>query len=839
MKKVLIIGGVAGGASTAARLRRNDEDTQIVMFERGEYISYANCGLPYYLGGVIKDRDKLFVQTVGEFSHRLGIDVRVSQEVVSINRTEKWVEVKDLNTNQSYKETYDKLVLSPGAKSMIPPIPGIDQEGVYSLRNVKDTDRIKAFLDKNKPESALVIGAGYIGIEMAENLKHVCDKVTIVEMADRVLPFFDVEIAAMMEHHIVFKGVDVLLNERVVLLEKRGKVFTVTLQSGLQIDAEIVIVAAGVKPDTGFVGDSGLELTANGSLVTNEYMQTNDPNIYAVGDAISCYHKVMGKKLNMNLAGPAAKQGRIVADNIVYGNKSKYEGTIGTSIIKVFDLTVGYTGVSEDYLKKENVSYIASFTHNSSHAGYYPMASPISIKIMFTPDTGKLLGAQIIGYKGVDKRVDVLAAFIHNEKTVYDLTAFDHAYAPPYSSSRDPVTVAGFVAENILKGKMKIVHWHELTNDFLSDTLLVDVRNREECELGAIPGFKLIPLDELRERASELPQDKRIVIYCEVGRRGYLAVRMLMQKGFREVYNLSGGYKTYQMVNRLGGSQDTFEDETVEVDDHLYHRVGNDMENQSSSFLSEGKAEVIVDACGLQCPGPIMKLKNGMDGIEEGQLLTIQATDPGFASDLKSWCRITGNSLVSISESEGVYSATISKGRSGKSESDREFDPTTLTKDQANKGKTLIVFSDDMDRALASFVIANGAAATGRKVTMFFTFWGLNVIKKVKKPNLKRDLMGSMFGKMMPGDSTALKLSKLNMMGIGSKMMRFRMKDKKVDSLEQMILTAMENGVRFIACQMSMDVMGVYKEDLIDNVEVGGVATYLEEAENANLNLFI
>lgn len=832
MKKVLIVGGVAGGAATAARLRRNDENVHIVIFEKGKYISYANCGLPYYIGGTITERDQLFVQNEEDFSKRFNLDIRTCNEVISVNTDEKYVTVMDLTRERQYTESYDKLVLSPGAKPVNPPVKGIDSgKNVFRLRNVDDTDRIKDYIKTYKPEKAVIIGAGYIGIEMAENLNKVCSSVTVVELADRVIPFFDFEMSAMIEQHLTSGGINIMLNERVTSYEDNQ----VVLQSGKRVSSDILIVAAGVKPDTAFLEGSGINLTANGSIIVDKHLLTSNRDVYAIGDAISCRHKVLETDLSIYLAGPASKQGRITADNIVNDNKTVYEGTIGTAILKAADITAGYTGISEDSLKRQNRPYITSYTHSNNHAGYYPNALPMTIKLLFHPQNGTIYGSQIIGYEGIDKRLDVIAALIHKKGTIYDLTEYDHAYAPPYSSAKDPLTIAGFAAENIIKGKVRIVHWYDLDDEFLADKELIDVRTEEENQIESIPGSRLIPLDELRERLDEIPKNKKLIIYCRAGQRGYLACRILMQKGFSEVYNLSGGYKTYAIAKHLTYYEDLSEEEQVNLSissdtDPNY----NQQSSEAAPSLNADSITLKINACGLQCPGPIIKLKEGIDNIKSGETLQIEATDPGFINDLKSWCRVTGNELLKLDKS-GTSCIAFVKKTAGEpnlpNDSKQEKIPVN--------GKTLIVFSDDMDRALASFVIANGAAAMGRQVTIFFTFWGLNVIKKEFKPKTKRDFMGLMFGKMMPGNSKKLGLSKMNMLGMGPVMMRKRMKDKQVDSLEKMIATAIDNGVRLIACQMSMDVMGVVKEDLIDGIEIGGVATYLEEAEKANLNLFI
>jgi len=545
--KYIVIGAVAGGASTAARLRRMDEKAEIVMFEKGEYVSYANCGLPYYIGDVIKERNKLFVQTAAGFNSRFNIDVRVRNEVTAIDAAAKTVSVKNLITGEEYTETYDKLVLSPGAEPVRPPLPGIGLEGIFTLRNVADTDFIKAYVDKHKTGKAVVIGAGFIGLEMAENLHHLGLDVTIIEMGNQILAPVDYPIAALAQQHIRQKGVNLQLNTAVSGFERTENGLKVLLKDKDSIDADLVILSIGVRPDTKLAVGAGLQLgTAKGILV-NEYLQTSNPDIYAVGDAIEFVNPITGLSMITYLAGPANKQGRICADNIVLGNKRSYKGAINTAIVKVFDMVLGTTGVAAKHLQGLSIPHIISTTHSGSHAGYYPGAQQLSIQIAFSPENGKLLSAQIAGYDGVDKRLDVFASIIQNGGTIYDLIEFEHAYAPPFSSAKDPANMAGFVAENILRGVLKVANWNG-ENKAEEGDLLVDVRTGEEYNKGTIEGAINIPVDELRNRLSELPKDRKIFIFCQIGLRGYLAQRMLVQNDYQNVMNISGGFFLWNAV---------------------------------------------------------------------------------------------------------------------------------------------------------------------------------------------------------------------------------------------------------------------------------------------------
>lgn len=811
----LIIGGVAGGATVATRLRRMDEKANIILFERGKYVSYANCGLPYYIGDTINNREKLFVQTAKGFTDRFRIDIRTEQEVTAIRPDKKEVEIKNLSTGETYTETYDKLVLSPGAEPLRPGIEGIGSKKIFTLRNVPDTDTIKNYVNTENPKRAIVVGGGFIGLEMAENLYDLGIQVDVVEMANQVMAPLDFSMAAIVHRQLTDKGVGLHLEDGVSRFEEKDGGVTVHLRSGKQIATDMVLLSIGVRPETKLAKDAGLAIGERGGIAVNDYMQTSDADIYALGDAVEVRHLVTGQPALIPLAGPANKQGRIVADNIVFGNKKKYPGSIGTSIAKVFDLTVAAAGANAKLLQQNNIPYISSYTHGASHAGYYPGAVPLSIKILFAPENGKLLGAQIVGFNGVDKRIEMLAQVIQRGGTVHDLAELEHAYAPPYSSAKDPVNMAGFVAENILNKKSRIIQWRELA-ELPADTIRIDVRTHDEYKLGTIPGFINIPVDELREHLDELPKEKPIVVTCAVGLRGYLAYRILVQNGFKHVRNLSGGYKTWSVA-------------TAPIKEIVSHKP--EIPESTSYGNSDSQINLLkVDACGLMCPGPVMQLKKNYEALKIGEQLQITATDQAFGKDVTSWCKMTGAELVALENKNGVVAATIRKQEKTAS--------CEISRNNADN-KTLIVFSDDLDKALASFVIANGAASTGKKVTMFFTFWGLNVIKKQHKPTVTKDIFGKMFGWMLPTHSGKLKLSKMNMGGAGSWMMRLIMKRKRIDSLESLIQQAIDNGVEMIACTMSMDVMGVQKEELMDNVTLGGVASYLERAEEANVNLFI
>ena len=616
--KIIIIGGVAGGATTAARIRRTNETAEIILLEKGKYISYANCGLPYYIGGVIEEREKLFVQTPEAFSTRFRVDVRTENEVIFIDRKRKTVTVRQ-SSEDSYEESYDKLLISTGASPVRPPLPGIDLNGIFTLRNVTDTDRIKEYINSHAPRKAVVIGAGFIGLEMAENLHAQGAKVSIVEMGNQVMAPIDFSMASLVHQHLMDKGVNLYLEQAVASFERDGKELKVIFKNGESISADIVILSIGVRPETTLARAAELTIGEAGGIAVNDYLQTSDESIYAIGDAIEFRHPITGKPWLNYLAGPANRQGRIVADNIL-GAHIPYEGAIGTSIAKVFDMTVASTGLPGKRLRQAEINYMSSTIHPASHAGYYPDAMPMSIKITFDPKTGKLYGGQIVGYDGVDKRIDEIALVIKHEGTVYDLMKVEQAYAPPFSSAKDPVAVAGYVAENIITGKVQPVYWRQLRDIELENNFLLDVRTHDEFSLNTLPGAVNIPLDELRDRLDELPKDKMIYTFCAVGLRGYLAYRILIQHGFEKVRNLSGGLKTYRAATAPIILREDNDNEIKEAPAQPKASI-----QQPTPTVSpvEAVKTIRVDACGLQCPGPILKMKKTMDTLASGDRVEI------------------------------------------------------------------------------------------------------------------------------------------------------------------------------------------------------------------------
>jgi NADPH-dependent 2,4-dienoyl-CoA reductase/sulfur reductase-like enzyme/rhodanese-related sulfurtransferase len=548
-KRLLVIGGVAGGATAASRARRVDETAEIILFERGEYISFANCGLPYYIGNVINKRENLLVTTATALRARYRLDIRQFSEVLEINRMKKEVTVKDLKRDRTYTEKYDKIILSPGAEPIRPPLEGINLENIYSLRSIPDSDKIKAFVETKKPGSAVIVGGGFIGLEMAENLTDLGVKVTIIEMLDQVMAPIDYEMAAIVHAHLKEKGVTLILSDGVKSFSKADNHIKVITGKGTETVCDMVLLSIGIRPENRLAKEAGLEIGKRGGIVVDSGMRTSDPDIYAAGDAVEVRDYMSGLPVITALAGPANKQARIAADNAM-GRNAVFRGTMGTAVAKVFDLTVASTGYNEKALKQNTIPYLVSYTHSNSHSGYYPDAKMMAIKLIFSPGSGKILGAQIIGNKGVDKRIDVIATAIHGGMTVYDLEELELAYAPPYSSAKDPINIAGFVAANILKGDVTTINWDELKDIDPEKEILIDLRDKKELDdSGFIKGALHIPLHELRVRLDELDKSKRYIPYCAIGLRGYLGHRILVQNGFMS-RNLSGGYKTWKQAGK-------------------------------------------------------------------------------------------------------------------------------------------------------------------------------------------------------------------------------------------------------------------------------------------------
>ena len=808
MKKILIVGGVAGGASTATRLRRLDETFEIIMFEKGEYISFANCGLPYYIGDVIQNRDSLILQTPEKIKNRFNIDVRNNSEVIRVDSINKNVSVKKIN-GEIYTETFDYLVLAPGAKPIQPPIEGISNDKIFTLINIKDMDMIKNSLKDRNIKNAVVVGGGYVGVETAENLKHLGIETTLIEAGDNILSPFDYEISKHLEYELINNGVNLLLKEKVIKFENNDSTIKIYLESGKIIETELVILSIGVSPDTKFLENSGIYLGEKGHIIVDEYLKTNVENIYALGDAVLVNNLITDTQSFIPLAGPANRQGRIVANNIS-GEKEKYKGSLGTAILKIFNITAASTGANEKSLKNSDISFDKIYLYPNNHANYYPGASPLSIKVLFNKENKRILGAQCFGKEGVDKFIDVIATTLHFKGTIDDLKELELAYAPPFLSAKSPANMAGFIGNNILDGRLNQIFVEELRNYDSSKHFILDVRETIELVGGFFENSVNIPLSELRKRMEEIPKDKEIWAYCAVGLRGYLAERFLSQNGYN-AKNIAGGYKNHLKV----------------LDNKEKSLTTKEFTQNKENFNSND----YIDLCGLSCPGPLVKVKENMDKIGDGEVFKAKASDPGFYNDIQAWAKSTNNEILSLKKDGDNIFVDILKNKKNKSSKENKIIET-------NDGLTIVVFSGDLDKAIAAFIIANGALTMGKKVTMFFTFWGLSILKR-KNIDTNKSLIEKMFSFMLPKNSKELPISKMNMFGTGPKMIRWIMKKKNIMSLETLMAESLKNGANLVACTMSMDVMGVKKEELIDQISFGGVGQYLGEADKANKNLFI
>jgi len=821
MKRILVVGGVAGGMSAAARIKRLDLTADVKVFEQDSDVSFANCGMPYYIGGVIHNRAQLLVQTPESIKARYDIDVRIRHRVTTIDCAAKTVKVHDIDRNQDLTFGYDFLLLSPGAYPIKPPLPGIDRQNVFILKNLEDMDRIREAAINAK--RAVVVGAGYIGIEVAENLRHAGLIVDIVERLDQIMPALDPEMTRQLYDEVRLNRVKVHLSTEVTAFSDKG----VHLGDGGIIPADFTVMSVGVRPVSKLAGDAGLSLTGSGHIMVDDHMRTSDPSIYAVGDAVAVLNRQTNAYAANPLAGPANRQGRIAADNIC-GRDSTYKGTQGTAIVKVFNLGAAGTGMTAKQLKAADIKFHTAYVHPNQHPGYYPGSAPIDIKLMFD-DAGKILGAQAVGHEGVDVVINSMAQAMRAGQTVYDLEEVELAYCPAWGNAKHPVNMAGFVASNILR------HDVEMINPWEKPNVWLDVREDEEVMAGAIPNSIHIPMGQIEARLAEIPRHKLVGIYCAVGLRGYIVYRRLKQLGFN-VKNLNGGYRTWRWFSGCDevGSEPAIMREPV-VDSIPGAAIG-----QLEEMVPADKM-LKLDVCGLQCPGPLLKVKKAVDDMNDSETLEVLASDPGFAADIPMWTKRTGNTLLDVTSDSGLYRAVIRKGGGAMvvGASTKKITDSGVMDSDRPKGKTIVVFSNDLDKVLAAFIIANGAASMGAPVTLFFTFWGLDVLRLDSARKVKKTFIEKMFGFMMPRGTKRLKLSKMNMGGMGTSMIKKIMKDKNVLPLEQLIDSARENGVRMIACAMSMDMMGIKREELIDGVEIAGVGKYLGTADEGNVNLFI
>lgn len=802
--RLVIVGGVAAGASAAARARRLSEDAEISIIERGPDVSFANCGLPYYIGGEIGDREKLTLQTPESLSQLLNLQILTKTEAKKINRSQKTLLVRKENGEET-EIPYDKLILAPGAKPIRPPLPGIDDPRIMTLRTLEDMDRIKERI-KNSQE-VLVIGAGFIGLEMVEMLKRLQKEVTLVELQNQVLPQMDPEMTKQIEAELVQKGVHLLLGDGIASFSSTAEKITAQLNSGKHIITDAIVLSIGIQCESDLARDAGLKLGIRKAIEVNEFQQTSDPDIYAAGDVVETADPILGKRVVVPLGGPANRQGRVAADHIFLGKKAfPYPGTLGTAIVRVFDIVAGVTGYTEKRLMQEKVPYRQTVVTGNQHASYYPGAVPMLVKILWSPEDGRLLGAQATGFDGIDKRLDVLSTALTGHLTIDALCHLELAYAPPFGSARDVVNLAAFSAQNIQNGLVKGVSALPTPEE----GQILDVRPPEISKSKPIAHAISIPLAELRKRYREIPLSKPITTVCNLGKSSYFAARILMQKGLA-ASSLLGGWNLY--------SQKMSSPQVLQAPSGE-----KNMPNPSDASC------VMIDTCGLSCPGPILKLKDTLSQLSPGQEIVVHASDPGFEKDFPAYCQGVGLEFLGIEKKKGILVARARKA-------DSLANPS---RPQNRNGATLIVFSYELDKVLASLVIANGATAMGGKATMFFTFWGLNVLRKSSgKAPSDKSFMDKMFGWMMPRGVDHLKLSHMNMAGLGTAMMKNRMQQKNLPNVPLLLAEAQKNGVRLVACSMSMDAMGIRAEELLDGVELGGIADFLGAAQTTAVNLFI
>jgi len=838
--KLVVIGGVAAGMSCAARARRLDDFAEIVVLERAQHVSFANCGLPYHVGEVIKDRDRLLLQTPASLRDSLALDVRTGNEAVRIDPEAKSVLVRHLDTGEEYTESYDALALCPGASPVVPPLPGVDHPDIHVLRRIGDMDAIKSAVDgtAGRPGArhAVVIGAGYIGLELAENLHHRGVETVIVEMSDQIMPPLDRELTTQMESYIRSYGITLHLGTRAAAFSQStdGRL-RVELENNQFVETDLVVLAAGVRPATDLAVAAGIELGPRGGIKVDAHMRTSVPGIWAAGDAIEVEHLVLPGSHLVPLAGPANRQGRVAADNIC-GRDTTWGSVQGTSIVKMFDMVAGATGANQRQLTAEGIPFERVQVHPSGHAGYYPGTAKMHLKVLFEPGSGRLLGAGIVGFDGVDKRLDVLATAIKAGLTVFDLQDLELAYAPPFGSAKDPINMAGFVGANLLKGDIAL--WYPSEYPAATEgARIVDVRGPDEYDIWHLPGAQNVPLPTIREACADWDRDVPVRVYCAVGFRSYLASRVLVQRGFTDVKVLSGGMDTFR----------AFHDVTPEERIDTYHPVVNYAEHVTgintgkglppAGPASSGTAAVArtgvtvdLDCTGLACPGPIMRLQEKIDSLDPGDEVLVHVSDPGFRLDAPAWAGKNGHELVELRPEGPGYVALLRKGGAG-----QVGGAAARIRDK----KTLVVFSGDFDRVLAAFILANGAAAMGDEVSMFFTFWGLNALRRENPPDRERSLMERAFATMMPSGPDAMPLSTMNMLGGGPALIKRIMRDHNVPSLPELITSAQQSGVRLVACTMTMDLLGIARDDLIDGVELGGVAMMYGESNESNAQLFI
>jgi NADPH-dependent 2,4-dienoyl-CoA reductase/sulfur reductase-like enzyme/peroxiredoxin family protein/rhodanese-related sulfurtransferase/TusA-related sulfurtransferase len=829
--KLVVVGGVAAGMSCAARARRLDEFADIVVLERAHHVSFANCGLPYHIGDVISDRDRLLLQTPQSLDESLALDVRTGHEVTSIDVEAKTVSVRNVDTGEELTEAYDTLALCPGASPFVPPLPGVDHPDIHVLRRIGDMDSIKALVDgsNGRPPAkhAVVIGAGYIGLEVAENFHHRGVQTVIVEMADQIIPPLDRELTTQMESYVRAFGITLQLGTQAVAFGEtpEGRL-RVELKNNEIIETDVVVLAAGVRPNTSLAADAGIELGPRGGIKVDAHMRTSAPDVFAAGDAVEVEHAILPGPYLVPLAGPANRQGRVAAENIC-GRDTTFSPVQGTSIVKMFDMVAGGTGANQKQLTAAGIPFERVQVHPSGHAGYYPGTAKMHLKVLFEPETGKLLGAGCVGFDGVDKRIDVLSTAIKAGMTIFDLQELELAYAPPFGSAKDPINMAGFVGSNLLKGDVSLWYPSEYP-EATEGARIIDVRGPSEFAIWHLPGANNVPLPTIREACEDWDRSEPLRVYCAVGFRSYLAYRALVQRGFTDVKMLSGGMNTFRAYHDVPMQENV--DSYEPVVNYAEAVTGANTGAAQQVTVAATGVSVDLDCTGLACPGPIMKLQQKIDELNPGDEVLVHVSDPGFRLDAPAWAATNGHEMLDIRPEGPGYAATFRKGGGPIAGG-----AAARIRDK----KTLVVFSGDFDRVLAAFILANGSVAMGDEVSMFFTFWGLNALRRTDPPARERSAMDRAFAAMMPSGPDKMPLSTMNMLGGGPAMIKRIMKDHNVPSLPELIASAQQGGVRLVACTMTMDLLGIAKDDLIDGVELGGVAMMYGESNESNAQFFI
>lgn len=813
-KKIVIVGGGAGGASAAAKLRRLSEDYEIIIIERTGYVSYANCGLPYHIGGTIKERDNLFLNTPEQLGQKFNLDVRANTDVIAVDREEKTIRVQNSMNGQDCDDiSYDKLILSPGGTPFIPPVEGLDHIDILTLRTVEDMDEIIKLVSNTEKQRIAIVGGGLVGVELAENLEQLSHDVSVVELSDQLFAFLDKDVAMHVHKSLIENNVHLYLSKKLVKVAQTDDCKQLVFDNGDSIDVDIIVFAIGVRPDTSFIKDTGLELNAVGGIKVTEHLQTSDPDIYALGDAIEVNHFVSEQSMLIPLAGPANKQGRVVAQNVHDENSVKQDFVTATTICKVFDLSVGAVGLNEKMLQRmrpnDNDWYEVINIHPNAHAKYYPGCQALHIKVIFSKEDKQILGAQVTGHAGVDKSIDVLSTVIRLGGNVESLSHLETAYAPPYNSARDPLNYIGFIAENLLSNKFK-----QLTlkgNDDLSDYFLVDVRTPMEYEFKHISNAVNIPFAEIRSRLSEFPRDKKILVCCNTGLNSYNVCCILSHNGF-DCYNLSGGMHTYAILNTHLNEVQPITRRELPIKDDL-----SDVDIMH------------LDLCGLACPGPILKLQEKFETIPAGHKVKAVASDSTFLVDITRWAEKTGNILLDSYKEDSDFIAYLQKpgGTTAIQNSELSMKKTVSMKEE-NQDLMIMISNKDIPRISTALMVGSTAAAMGRNVTIFFIFDGLDILRKQK-------------GSSCIESDQSIKIADKGFfqLWLEDKPCKKENSECTIISIPEYLVTIRDLGGRFIACSMAMELLGLTMDDLIEGVEPGGMMTYLSESDECGHKIFV